>query len=84
MQAKARKNPCAAMAGATGLEPATFGVTGRRSNQLSYAPGKAFISRLSCGSAEIRPVPGQVKSARNRPSIRNKLPVLFSSHRIST
>ena len=26
------------MAGATGLEPAASGVTGRRSDQLSYAP----------------------------------------------
>src|SRR4028119_1739917 len=28
------------MAGATGLEPAASGVTGRRSNQLNYAPAK--------------------------------------------
>jgi hypothetical protein len=28
-------------AGATGLEPATSGVTGRRSNRLSYAPSGA-------------------------------------------
>jgi hypothetical protein len=29
------------VAGATGLEPATFAVTGRRSNQLNYAPASA-------------------------------------------
>ena len=28
------------MAGVTGLEPAASGVTGRRSNQLSYTPAK--------------------------------------------
>ena len=33
-------------AGATGLEPATSGVTGRRSNRLSYAPvGRQYGSR---------------------------------------
>ena len=37
------------MAGWTGLEPATFCVTGRRSNQLSYHPvetGKSFKRRI--------------------------------------
>jgi hypothetical protein len=61
------------MAGATGLEPAASGVTGRRSNQLSYAPEKARIFGLSCGSGEIRPVPREVKTGVNRPPIRNNL-----------
>src|SRR5687767_6323040 len=30
-------------AGATGLEPATSGVTGRRSNRLSYAPVRGTV-----------------------------------------
>jgi hypothetical protein len=36
--------PGTSKAGATGLEPATSGVTGRRSNQLSYAPGGGRLS----------------------------------------
>ena len=40
------------MAGATGLEPATSCVTGRRSNQLNYAPAvgvtNAFLAVPSC------------------------------------
>ena len=49
------------VAGATGLEPATSGVTGRRSNQLSYAPrtltGKPCVMR--------RPAPRQPINAAN-------------------
>ena len=45
------------MAGATGLEPAASGVTGRRSNQLSYAP----VSIREC--AELNLAPRQVKRA---------------------
>src|SRR3954451_9615797 len=37
--------PLKTMAGATGLEPAASGVTGRRSNQLSYAPEIALDFR---------------------------------------
>src|SRR5580658_3174686 len=48
------------MAGATGLEPATFGVTGRRSNQLSYAP--TALQREYARAREIRDPPGQVKA----------------------
>ena len=35
------------MAGSTGLEPATSGVTGRRSNQLNYDP--AWVNPAEAG-----------------------------------
>jgi hypothetical protein len=37
------------MAGATGLEPAASGVTGRRSNQLNYAPAQGVIEFIKRG-----------------------------------
>ncbi len=42
------------MAGWTGLEPATFCVTGRRSNQLSYHPlvGRTITFRTPPGSVK--------------------------------
>jgi hypothetical protein len=38
------------MAGATGLEPAASCVTGRRSNQLNYAPAYYLVSFLAVPS----------------------------------
>ncbi len=38
------------MAGPTGLEPATSGVTGQRSNQLNYDPDLTDTLRLLTGS----------------------------------
>ena len=39
--------PGTSKAGATGLEPATSGVTGRRSNQLSYAPSAGGLESMA-------------------------------------
>jgi hypothetical protein len=38
-------------AGATGLEPAASGVTGRRSNQLNYAPAQGMVEFIKRGWA---------------------------------
>lgn len=43
------------VAGVTGLEPATSGVTGRHSNQLSYTPAGPYrTARCLVGSAAFR------------------------------
>ena len=60
------------MAGSTGLEPATSGVTGRRSNQLNYDPARSLCCLAearemrakaggryrdrTCGSRRVKPV----------------------------
>ena len=49
------------MAGVTGLEPATSGVTGQRSNQLSYTPE---TSRRREVEDDLRQPRGQVKPLR--------------------
>jgi hypothetical protein len=52
-----KANPFPHLAGATGIEPATSDVTGRRSNQLNYAPANAFKSIkllfLNCSLSSI-------------------------------
>ena len=50
------------MAGVTGLEPATSGVTGRRSNQLSYAPAGG----ARCNSAQARSIKGGARASQGR------------------
>ncbi len=43
------------MAGTTGLEPATSGVTGRHSNQLSYVPEENKIRWWAVTGSNCRP-----------------------------
>ena len=56
------------MAGVTGLEPAAFAVTGRRSNQLSYTPD-AWKTYPRAGGPRCSPLPpaSQGTERQNRP-----------------
>ncbi len=42
------------MAGVTGLEPAASGVTGRRSNQLSYTPARVSDNGITQGARQCQ------------------------------
>jgi hypothetical protein len=53
------------MAGATGLEPAASCVTGRRSNQLNYAPACIALLLPDC-SLPFPPLP---RCVRNCPKV---------------
>jgi hypothetical protein len=55
-----------AVAGVTGLEPAASGVTGRRSNRLSYTPLRAATSSQRRSSLHVRVRIPQVKPGSYR------------------
>ena len=53
------------MAGVTGLEPAASGVTGQRSNQLSYTPAfRSAVARSLAGGDHLLSHLAGVKRAR--------------------
>ncbi len=70
--------PAISETGATGLEPATSGVTGRRSNQLNYAPGRTNLSRVArppdAGLYEVSPGAGSGAAGRPAPADGRPIP----------
>ena len=77
LRSSLRKIP-ANRTGATGLEPATSGVTGRRSNQLNYAPGRTNLSRVArppdAGLYEVSPGAGSGAAGRPAPADGRPIP----------
>ncbi len=77
------------MARETGLEPATSGVTGRRSNQLSYSPAARrhngrigdlpdrIGARPSQAQRELSPTAGRLALPGRK---RNKIPAIAACH----
>ena len=57
--------------GATGLEPATSGVTGRRSNQLNYAPRGQPVYLASLAGQSFAPL-SAVRRRYARPATRQE------------
>jgi GT2 family glycosyltransferase len=66
-------------AGATGLEPATSGVTGRRSNQLSYAPKSDGKYGNTCAVRRLR---RRLQAVSGRPSVDVVLPFRGSDEQL--
>jgi GT2 family glycosyltransferase len=66
-------------AGATGLEPATSGVTGRRSNQLSYAPKSDGKYGNTCAVERLR---RRLQAVSGRPSVDVVLPFRGSDEQL--
>ncbi len=66
-------------AGATGLEPATSGVTGRRSNQLSYAPKSDGKYGNTCAVQRLRRT---LQPVSGRPSVDVVLPFRGSQEQL--
>jgi hypothetical protein len=66
-------------AGATGLEPATSGVTGRRSNQLSYAPqgGVQYDKPPARTSGRTREHPLDLRNFAGRPGFEQAQAILY-------
>ncbi len=65
------------MAGVTGLEPAASGVTGQRSNQLSYTPMGPSLSVTGC----LKPLRAGVKQEQ---ASKQRLILVIPDREIST